>query len=356
MSPDRQVEVKQTPSERNGELIIQRLSDYLAIRFEHAGRIDPHLLTISQDVSYHEMANVRRCLLGSKLYGTVRMTVSDVFVGDDNKKRRGLMSPTDQTSIQVEVVSHCQDERVEATRGQIRIHDLKTFYAAINPNLTDMMDLVETWIWWDILDSAELARFEQKLGIVAKIRQSGLPDPLRKRYALLIGNDTEDEQAAAAITAEDVLRYEFKQLVHIRDQWKYRRESDLGYMFVLKRDELPSANEGELIHRIAERVREYDQIKEMEELSDEVKHRYAPDLRMPPDRVTKDMVKDYVRGKLVESEREMLNSSGESMRLGPPYNYKKRQGLRMDKVLAEMAGQLKAILAEPAAEEPAAKK
>jgi hypothetical protein len=253
------------------------------------------------------------------------------------------MSASDQTSIQVELVSHCQDERVESTRGQIRIHDLKTFYASINPILSDMMDLIETWIWWDIYDAAELVRFEQKLGKIQLIRQGRLTDELRKRYALLIQSTGEGEDQAAAATTlsdQDILLYEFQQVQRIRHLWSVRRADELGYMFILKRDELTQATQGELIHKIAAKVREYDAVESNPEISEEIQHRYALDLKLPPQKVTRQDVMDFLQQQLVAIEREMLRAADTDAQLGPPYNFKARQLEQMEKWIADLEKQL----------------
>jgi hypothetical protein len=336
------------------EAIIRRLNEYLSIRFDQAVRINPRLKTLKQDLLYHETENVRNCLLGEKIYGATRQCVAIVIMSDDEKKRRGLLSPSDQTSIQVELVSHVREEIKQATRGQVRIHDLKTFYAAIDPTLTEMMDLLETWIWWDIQDSAELARFEQKLGIVQSIRQGKCTPELRRYYTSLILPPEAAAEAAAdaaaaehSVTDEEILNYEMQRLVQIRDQWKLRRQYDHGYMFVLQRDELPAENQGELIHKIAERVREYDRVDSAPDIDEDQRHYYAPLLKLAPNKVDRKGVLAYLQARLLESEREMVQSADSEARLGPPYRYKLRQLDLLDKWLKDLAAQLKGIVNEP---------
>lgn len=344
MTPERTKESKKTPTERNAELIIRRLNDYLSIRYDLASRINSHLRHIKEDLMYHEMANVRRCLLGDKIFGPTRLHVSDILMSDDERKRRSLMSPTDQSSIQVELVSHTQDERVEATRGQIRIHDLKSFYSAIDSGLTDMMDLFETWIWWDILDATELSRFEQKLGIITKAESEGLPEESRKRYGSLISSGSGEEEAGPSVSNKDVIRYEMQRLVEIRDRWVYRRDNEQGHMFVLKRDRLPPSDKGETVRLIAEKVREYDRIEAEEELSEEVGQRYAPELGVAPETISQKMVLDHLQNELYKAEREMLDQVESEARLGPPYNYKRRQIRQMDRWLSELKQKHGALL------------
>lgn len=337
--------------QRNAELILNRLSDYLSIRFDLAGRINAPLKGIKQDLMVHELANVRRSLLGEKIYGPIKMSVTDVFMGDDEKKRRGLMSASDQTSIQVELVSHCQDSRVEATRGQIKIHDLKTFYAAINPALAELMDLVETWIWWDILDAAEIVRFEQKIQQIQLVRQGKLSEEARKRYITLVHPPVPGEEEVArphTVSDEDVIRYEFKQLIAIREQWQYRRGNERGYQYVLKRDETPAKPMGEMVHRIGEYARQYETVEGLDALDDELRQKYADAMHMPAEKVTQKAILDHLQGLMVAAEREMLQQIDRDVQLGPPYNYKERQAEQMDRVMGDLANQLRAIL-QPAA-------
>ncbi len=357
MPPDKNQEIVRA-AERHTDQIMARLNEFLSIRFDHAARINPRLKIIKQDLIYHEMANVRRCLMGDKIYGPSRKKVADVFLGDDDKQRKGLMSPTDQTSIQVELVSHCQDERTESTRGQIRIHDLKTFYASIDTDLASFLDLVETWIWWDILDAAELVRFEQKLGIVAHVRQGKLSPEMRKRYAGIIqasAGATEEEAAAQTISDEDVIKFEFSQLEKIRDQWALRRGNERGFMYVLKRDELPSQAQGAMLHMIAEKIREYDAIDQAGELSEDVLHRYAIELKILPEKLTRELILNHIKVVLLDEEREMVAQSDHEARLGSPYDYKSRLLEQMERTLTEAhkpaasAGQPAPAPAAPAA-------
>jgi hypothetical protein len=342
-----------TTLQRNAELIMGHLNEYLSIRFDHASRINPNLRHMKSDLLYHEMSNVRRTLLGEKIYGPVRMVVADVFLSDDDKKRRNLISPSDQTSIQVELVSHCQDDKIEATRGQIRFHDLKSIYTAMEPTLVNFIDLLETWIWWDIFDSVELVRFEQKLGKISLVRQGRLSEDARRRYAVLIHPIVDPDQPLSVATDDEILRYEFGQLQYIRDQWKFRHYGELGFKFVLKREEERAANQGEIIHNIAEKVREYDAIESMEELNEDMQHAYAVDLKMQPARVTKQSVLDLLKGQLVAMERDMLRQTDDEQRLGPPYNFKERQLEHLERWLNELRAQLGAILIKEPAPAPA---
>lgn len=353
--PETMVEPKTAESraaiQRNAELILNRLSDYLSIRFDLAGRINAPLKGIKQDLMVHELANVRRSLLSDKIYGPIKMSVTDVFMGDDDKKRRGLMSASDQTSIQVELVSHCQDSKVEATRGQIKIHDLKTFYAAINPDLAELMDLVETWIWWDILDAAEIVRFEQKIQQIQAVRQGRLGEEGRKKYLVLIHPPVPGEEETArphTVSDDEVIRYEFKQLIAIREQWQYRRGNERGYQYVLKRDEAPAKPMGELVHRIGEYARQYETIEGLDALDDETKQKYADTLHLSADKVTQKVILDQLQALMVQAEREMLGQIDRDVQLGPPYNYKERQAEQMDRVMSDLANQLRAVL-QPAA-------
>lgn len=331
---------------RNAEQIIQHLNEYLSIRFDHAIRIKPSLKTIKEDMLFHEIANVRRCLMAEKIYGPVRKTVSDVLVSDSDKERNQLFSATDQNSIQVELVSHVQDEKVESTRGQIRIHDIKNLYGCIEPDLLDLVDLIETWIWWDIPDAVELTRFEQKVAVVQLIEKGELPDKLRRRLSVLVHvpeqeseEEGEKKQPEFKIADdEEILSYEITQMKLICDRWAYRRKYELGYMFVLQRDRIEGTNQGEYVHLIAEKIREYDKIEHLEAMDDEIRHRWAPVLRIKPESVTRELIMQQMQTELVTLEKEMIEGSENEVNLGPPYNYKAKQFKKIKKWVDELMG------------------
>jgi hypothetical protein len=328
------------PVNQNTENIIRHLNEYISIRFDHATRINPHLVHTKEDLIYHEMENVRRCLNSNKIYGPIRLMVSDVFMGDDQVKRRNLMSPSDQTSIQVELVSHVQDSKMEATRGQIKIHDLKTYYASINPELDEMMDLLETWIWWDIYDSVEIARFEHKLGIIQYVRQGKMSDKMRVKYTMLIRPPHETEEKPRPASDDEVILHEHARLVEIQENWSYRRKSEWGYMFVLKRDELEAPGQGEMIRRITEKIREYNSIKSMETDHGELLDPYAAVFKIPADQVHREQVLELVQNQLIQIERDMLCQVDRDTRLGPPYNFKSQQADFLDRWMKDLKAQL----------------
>lgn len=344
-------------AQRSCELILGRLSEYLSIRFDHAGRINPHLKEIKQDLMYHELAHVRRTLLTEKIYGPIRVYVADVFLSDEDKRRRGLMSATDQTSLQVELVSHCGAEERhggETTHGQMRIHDLKGFYAAINPTLSGLMDLLETWVWWDILDAAELVRFEQKLGLISLVRQGRVSEELRKRYTALIRPATtavEEDEHQAPVTNEEIIRYEIRLAMLIRDQWAYRRQNERGYMYVLKRDELPSPGQSGLIHQLQAKAEEYITIDQMDGIEEEERNRYAGELKLAAEKISQRVILDLLQCQLVEIERAMVRQVDHEAILGTPYNYKERQLEQMDRWLFDLNQQMRGLIkpAEPTA-------
>jgi len=95
------------------------------------------------------LANVRRALLGKS------------FTGRSARGGRSVPGRRRQKTARPDVANRpdfdpggtgqpLPGRAVESTRGQIRIHDLKTFYAAIDDSIADLIDLIETWIWWDI--------------------------------------------------------------------------------------------------------------------------------------------------------------------------------------------------------------
>jgi hypothetical protein len=343
------------------DAIMKKLNDYLSIRFDQAIRINPRLKSLKQDLLYHEVESVRACLMGEKIYNVTRLVVASILMSDDEKKRRGLLSPTDQTSIQVELVSHVRESVKQGTRGQIRIHDLKSFYAAIDPTLTDMIDLLETWIWWDVYDSSELARFEQKLGVIQMVRQGRATPELRKHYGTLFASSTANASDAQhehpEVTDAEIIAYEFHNAEHIRDQWKARREDDHGYMFVLQRDELPVSNHAETTRALVELALEHDHLDSVTELDEPTRGIYAAKLKLPADKVTRQGVVEWIRARMTDAGRELAKATDGDSHLGPPYRFKLRQLDLIDKCLRDLKVQLKDILpAEkpPAAEKPAA--
>lgn len=326
-----------TASQRNAEAILERLGEYLSLRFDMAARVNSRLKGIKQDLLYHELTNVRRCLNGTKIYGPTRLFVADVFLSDDDARRRNLMSATDQTSVQVELVSHCNEERQDkASRGHIKIQDMKAYYASIDPTLGAFIDLFESWVWWDILDAVERVRFERKVGAIQAARAGRFNDAQRRRYTTLINPGGTDSQTGSVYSDEEIVNYELDQLRKVQANWATRRTTELSFMIVLKRDQRPCGDQGEMIHRIADMVREYDRIESLVELEEPTRQRYAAELHVSADRVERGAVLTLLQAQLIELEREMIGQTDEEARLGAPYNFKQRQLDQMSRWLHEL--------------------
>ena len=134
--------------------------------------------------------------------------------------------------------------------------------------------------------------------------------------------------------------YQYHRLVEIQENWAYRRETEWGYMFVLKRDRLEVSDPGELIEKITEKVREYDSVKSMETDDSERLQPYAAILNLPSEEVSHERVLELLQSQLIEIGREMLHQTDNNPRLGPPYNFKLHQAELLNRWMTDLKTQL----------------
>ncbi|MCX7765992.1 MAG: hypothetical protein N2246_04725, partial [Candidatus Sumerlaeia bacterium] len=217
--------------EKRVEGIAAIVKEFMDARFEHALRINPHIGPPYADLSWQQLVTLRQILAEDKAFGPVRFRVCDILASDDEAKKHALFSPTDQNSIMNEILNI--SEQVKETRaGILNIRDIKTFYTALDPSLTRIVELIQTWIWWDLPDAADIFSFEQEYQRILKLAKQPLTDKIIDYYRKAMKRTTDAE-----ITLKDILEYEINKLEQIVKRLKQRNEAEPGYQMILKRDE-----------------------------------------------------------------------------------------------------------------------
>ena len=118
-----------------------------------------------------------------KAFGPERYPVIDIITGNDEGRRRTIFVTVGQNSICQEIIN-VDASGAEATRGQLPIKDVRTLYNHIDPAFEQVVELVQIWIWWDIPDCTDMARFDLQMALVKRLIRSTLTDETKERYRL----------------------------------------------------------------------------------------------------------------------------------------------------------------------------
>ena len=171
--------------DRNLEGIIKRIQDYFAIRTQQSIRVNPGVANVIEDVVWTQVENLRLVLTKTKAFGPERVRVCDILVCEDDNKRRAMFSHSDQNSIISEVLNRADDQR--RAMAEYPVHDMRTYYRALNPSLEQIVQLIQHWIIWDLPDAAELHHFEELMRRLEYLRTQDLPDELLAQYRPALG-------------------------------------------------------------------------------------------------------------------------------------------------------------------------
>ncbi|MCD6386352.1 hypothetical protein J7M23_11315 [Candidatus Sumerlaeota bacterium] len=326
------------------EGIANLVKEFLDARFEHAIRINPNIAHVYSDLSWQQMVTLKQLLSDTKAFGPVRYFVCDILSSDDEQKKRALFSPTDQNSIMNEIIN-LADERAETTRGILNIRNIRTFYRALDPSLEQIVELIQTWIWWDLPDAADMFAFEQEYQRILKLAKQPLSTKIIDYYRKTMKWSSEKE-----LTKKDILEYEVQKLSKIVQNIGERIAEEPGYKMILKRDKLPSETLEEMVLRLGKHINNLRKIREMKEIPDEIKAMYGKTLNITPQDVTKDLIIQSEQASISQLEEKIKDILNLGRALGEPYNYKKAKFQQLEKRLR----QLKSMLFPSKTEEPAA--
>ena len=215
---------------KRADSIIKKIRDYMDIRFAHACRVNQHIRHIYEDVRWQQLASLRHVISRSKAFGPDRYYVADILCEDNASRKKALFTPTDQNSILNEIINLQDISDKDKTAGQLPIHDMRTFYRSLDPSLEHVVELIQTWIWWDLADASDLVLFEHQVQVVKKVMEIKMEGPIIEHYQKVLHKAGED------LERKDIVSYEFKRLEDILKGVEERRAEDEGYMMIVKRN------------------------------------------------------------------------------------------------------------------------
>lgn len=287
---------------QNVDGILKHLNDFLDKRFGQARRINPSAARAEADMRLHMGEVMRSVLARAKGFGPLRLVVADILASDDAEKRVALFNPTDQVSLLNEIVP-VEEELKQRRAGQLEIHDVRTLYRSLDPSLEKILTLVETWIWWDLLDAAERFRFDLQERILQNLRGCNLDAPMVDYY-----RQEMKTRPGVDISRTDMVKFELARAKEILDRFEVRRLAEGGHEIIgvnLERDGNSEADACTV--RLAKRLTAIDKMRLLAdgEVEKTIRDYYAPQIGLPADRVTAQAIADY-ENRLARRDRQTL--------------------------------------------------
>lgn len=301
---------------RGVESILGRVNVYLDARYQQIRRIQPKFETVWEDLVWQQTTNLRNTLAGDKAWGPQRFNVAEVMLGDDNKKIRDLMGGTPQANLMNEVVEE-KESQTKGTGSRLEIHDMRTLYSSIDSSLANAVQLIQTFIWWDLEDGADLARFEKKVSMIRAFEENGITPEMESYYNVLMHSDKK-------LSADDVILYECKMLKRTVEGIRARRVLEPSYQMIIRRETLPNENPDALIAGIAYQMNVLDGLRRQGTIDDATTDQFAKAMGIEPGAVTPDKAAAFLAGTIAENKKRLknaLNGSGG----GAQTNFKRSQ-------------------------------
>jgi len=234
------------------------------------------------------------------------------------------MGPIDQASILNELIPE-QEETGERRPGFVAVRTMHALYTSVDPSLGRVIELTDIWLWWDILDAADVSNFKEQKRLMEKRRAEQITPPMQDFYHQAMGK--RDERS---LTREEILGYEFAYLESIWKNFMQRRAEEKSYMMAIKRDPIGGENSvDELIVTLSRHIAARQRLSQEGGLDDRLRDYYAKTLKCEPSQVTADRAAAHEDLAIMRLREDLRMGLERGAVLGPPYDYKRSQGEEM---------------------------
>lgn len=324
-------------TQANIDGIMRYLTEYIDIRFAHAGRLNSRLLAVEDDLKWHELGSIAHLLASTKPFGEKRFSIADMITSFDKNNKELLFNPKRQASIMAEVVTVV--EEADQSTGLLEIRDLRGLYQAIDPALERVIKLIQTWLWWDLPDAGDVWLFDCQESLVYETLDSE-PDAAKlAAYRALLERDPR-----LPIEKKDAVDFEFYRAEEIVKGLRHRREFSGDYQCVIGRERVGGGGDRETILLLAQHFRAMEELEGEGEMSARLREYFAGVLGCAPDAVTREKALAYEKNYIAETEVRLIADLRTAGSGGRPYDFKARQ---MEKIEARFASLAKAVNPRP---------
>jgi len=300
---------------RHIEAIMAKVQYYLDIRYQQARRFQPNLERSWDDLSAIQMNTLKTTLGSDKMFGPNRYNVAEVLVGDDPKKRQEFFLKKSQNCLMSEIVEGKETDG-HKTHGAMEIHDMRTLCAAIDRPLETVVNLIQTFIWWDLEDAVDWLRVENKLRLINRLDE-GVSDELATAYREILQSDHKP-------SAQEVVQYEARTLRSVIEALRQRRLLDGGYQIVFRREQLPTEQPEMIIEALAGQQNLLKTLKAGQALPPQILEQIAKAMSIEPADATPDRVRPFLEN-MIAQNRKRLKDAVNGTGSGPLINVKAAQ-------------------------------
>jgi hypothetical protein len=253
-----------------------------------------------------------------------------VLCSDDKVRVRDLFNPTNQVSIQTEVVEK-KDTSGHKTADILEIHDFRSLYSSIEPSVATAPNVIQIYIWWDLPDACDLARIDLKSARVRSLRERGASDAVRAHYATVMAR-----AEAEAPTAEEIILHELRRIRENIQHFHRRRNDEPGYQVVpAAKPRAACGNSDPLVTEISRELAVLSTLEAGNPMDSKLKAQFAKALRMGEDDVTNDAAAALLRQKIIENKIKLRETLAEEAD-GDYYNFKWAQYEQAEKQFKEL--------------------
>jgi hypothetical protein len=320
---------------RRVEGISTHSDEYLTLRFGHAERVNPKLGQLVDDLKAQLLVTLREVLIKGRAWGSDKYMVADVLCGEDLQKRYDLFNTTGQYSILHEIVSSLDERKEGASSDAIRVTNMKDLYQAIDPQIGDLIELAQTWIWWDLPDAVTLQAYQGQTNIIRRLLDMEITEQVQDHYRSLLELKPTDE-----VTREMMLAHHLANLERLVTEFALRRRDDLAHQEVLKRDIVEAHGVDLLIMELATELQALERLEKTDPFDDKIMSHYARRLAADPTHLSRDHILMWQREHVADLKTKLLSALHSGQILGRPYNFKERQLEHMQADLDELKKKL----------------
>ncbi len=311
------------------EAIIHQMQQYLDLRYQQVRRINSKVELVWEDVAWQQMANLRKVLEGEKVHGPERLHVGETLLSDKKKRVQEFFMNKSQNCLLGEIVEEKETEG-HRTHGAMEIHDMRSLFRAIDPNLESIVSMIQTFIWWDLLDAVDVARFQKKLGIFKVIESGDIP-------AEMIGYYQHELHSETPPSHEDILNHEAQMMADTVTSFKQRRAEEKPHKIIVAREMTQVDNPDQLVNALASQTTVLTSLKNGTPIDESMRGQFAQVLNVPEDQVTPEAAKTFLQNTIATNKKRLRNALF-GVGSGLPYNFKQRQLEEIEKKFHEVVG------------------
>ena len=306
------------------EGIIAELSGYFEVRYEQITRIKLALKSMYADLLWMQMMKVREVISGEKMFGPTRIRVADILGSRDEAKRHAVMGPIDQSSILNELIPE-QEEGAARRPGFLSVRTMRALYTSVDPSVGSVIELTDIWLWWDILDAADMFNFKEQKKLIERLLSAEITAAAQTFYHGAMGR--RDDRP---LTREEILSFEFVYLESLWRNFVQRRVEEKSYMMVIRRDPIAGGNSvDELIITLSRHVTARQRLGHEGGLDDRLREYYAKIFKCDSSQVRAEQAIAHEEATIVRLREDLRMGLERGEVLGSPYDYKRAQGDQM---------------------------